>query len=212
MGGGSHGADPLAVCTALLLGLVAPFAASAQDFPSRPVRYILPLPAGGETDVFARVLARQLTDSWRQQVIVDNRPGGGTVIGTDLAGNVPLVGNVVLEVLPYIRSGRVRPIAVTGPKRTPSLPDVPTVGESLPSYRAGTSFWALLTRAGAPTAVVKQLNADVLRAMQAPDVRERIARMDLEPVGSTPVRCDAFLREQVAVWGRIVKASGARAH
>jgi tripartite-type tricarboxylate transporter receptor subunit TctC len=290
------------------------------------VRYILPLPAGQETDVFARVFARRLGEGWGQQVIVDNRPGGGTVIGTDAAakappdgytllhaltshginptlrsrlpydtlkdfacitqigsfngvliahpsfpargikelialakarpgkivygtgpvgttnhilgealrvaagidmghvpykgggpaiqdlvsGRVPLVANVVLEALPYIRSGKARAIAVTGPQRAASLPDVPTVGESLPGYSPGTSFWVLLTRAGTPEAIVKQLGADALKAMQAADVRERFAQMDIEPVGSTPAQCDAFLREQIAVWGRIVKTSGAR--
>ena len=315
----------LAVCASLLLGA---FAAElgAQSFPNRPVRYIMPLPAGQETDVFARVLARQLADGWSQQVIVDNRPGGGTVIGTDLAakaapdgytlmhalalhainpalrtklpydtlkdfvcvthignnygvliahpslpaknvkelialakaqpgkivyatgpignishisiealrvaagvdivpihykgggaaiqdllpGRVPLVATVVAETLPYIRSGKVKPIAVTSPKRSPSLPDVPTVGESLPAYQSGTGFWALLTRAGAPAAVVNQLNADVLKAMQAANVRERMAQMDIESVGSTPEQCDAFLREQVKLWGGLVRASGAR--
>lgn len=135
--------------------------------------------------------------------------GGGLAIQDLLAGNVPLVANVILEVLPYIRSGRVRPIAVTGPKRTASLPDVPTVGESLPAYRSGTSFWALLTRAGTPADVIKRLNADVVKAMQAAEVRERITQMDIEPVGSTPAQCDAFLRAQIETWGRIVRASGA---
>jgi tripartite-type tricarboxylate transporter receptor subunit TctC len=316
----------VAVGAALLLGLSIPEGAGGQGFPSRPVRYIMPLPAGQETDVFARILANRLGEGWGQQVIVDNRPGGGTTIGTDLAakapangytllhtltahainptlyaklpydtlkdlscvthlasfssvlvahpsfpaknlselialaksqpgklvygtgpigtsnhilgealriaagidmghvpykgggpaiqdllaGRVPLVGNVVLEMLPYIRSGKVRPIAVTGPKRAPSLPDVPTVGESLPAYQAGTSFWSLVTRAGTPPTTVKQLNAAVLEAMQAADVRERIVQMDLEAVGSTPAQCDAFLREQITVWGKIVKASGAR--
>jgi tripartite-type tricarboxylate transporter receptor subunit TctC len=291
------------------------------------VRYILPLPAGQETDVFARVFANRIGEIWGQQVIVDNRPGGGTVIGADVAakaqpngytllhaltshainatlfaklpydtlrdfacvtqigsfssvlishpsfpaktvpelitlakaqpgkivygtgpigtsnhilgeafrlaagidighvpykgggpaiqdlvaGRLPLVGNVVLEVLPFVRSGKARAIAVTGPKRTASLPDVPTVAESLPNYRAGTSFWVLVTRSGAPPALMKQIHAGVAKAMQAPDVRERFAQMDIEPIGSAPAQCDAFLREQVAVWGEIVKASGARA-
>ena len=317
----------LAVCTSAFLGIFVSAEPGAQSFPARPVRYILPLPAGNETDLFARVLAKQLADGWGQQVNVDNRPGGGTIIGTDLAakapadgytlfhaltahainptliarlpydtlkdfacvtqisnfsgvliahpsfpvknvkelialakaqpgkivyatgpigttnhilgeslrtaagidighvpykggglaiqdllaGNVLLVSNVVLEVLPFIRSGKVKPIAVTGPKRTASLPGVPTVGESLPNYRAGTSFWALVTRAGTPAAVVKQINADVVKAMQSTEIRERITQMDLEPVASTPAQCDAFLREQVSVWGPIVKASGARA-
>lgn len=299
---------------------------SGQAFPSRPVRYIMPLPAGGETDVFARVLARRLGEGWNQNVIVDNRPGGATMIGTAvaasaapdgytlvhvvtahainptlqsklpydtlkdfacvthigsfssvlvahlsfpaktvqeliklakaqpgklvyatgpvgttnhilgeslnvaagirmqhvaykgggpavqdlLAGHVPLVANVVLEMLPYIRTGRVRAIAVMGPKRVASLPDLPTVAESLPAYQSGPSFWALLTRAGTPAAVVTRLNADVVKAMQAPDVRERIAQMDIEPVGSTPAQCDAFLRAQTRAWSSIVRASGAK--
>jgi tripartite-type tricarboxylate transporter receptor subunit TctC len=317
----------LTVCASVLLGAFVSAETAAQAFPSRQVRYIMPLPAGNETDLFARVLAKQLSEGWGQQVNVDNRPGGGTIIGTDLAaksppdgytlfhaltahainptlnaklpydtlkdfacvtqisnfsgvliahpsfpvktvkelialaraqpgkivyatgpigttnhilgeslrtaagidighvpykggglaihdllaGNVPLVSNVVLEVLPFIRSGKVRPIAVTGPKRTASLPDVPTVSESLPNYRPGTSFWALVTRAGTPAAMVKQLNADVLKAMRSADVRERIVQMDLETIASTPAQCDAFLREQVSVWAPIVKSSGARA-
>ena len=304
-----------------------PSQSTAQAFPSRPVRYILPLPAGQETDVFARVFARRLGEGWGQQVIVDNRPGGGTVIGTDAAaraapdgytlmhavtshainpslrsklpydtlkdlacitqigsfagvliahpsfpvrsikelvalakaqpgkiiyatgpvgttnhilgealrvaagidighvpykgggpaiqdlvsGRVPLVANVILEALPYIRSGKARAIAVTGPARAASLPEVPTVSESLPNYSPGTSFWVLLTRAGTPDGIVRQLNADAVKAMQAADVRERFTQMDIEPVGSAPAQCDAFLRDQVAIWGRIVKASGARA-
>ena len=316
----------LAVCAALALGSILAAASHAQDFPTRPVRYILPLPAGGETDVFARVLARRLGEGFHQNVIIDNRPGGATMIGTAvaasaapdgytllhavtahainptlqsklpydtlkdfacvtqigsissvlvahpsfpaktvqelvklakaqpgkivfatgpvgttnhilgeslniaagirmqhvaykggglavqdlLAGNVPLVGNVVLEMLPYIRTGRVRAIAVMSPKRTPSLPDVPTVSETLPAYQSGTAFWALLTRTGTPAAIVKKLNADVLKAMQATDVRERLAQMDVEPVGSTPAQCDAFLRAQIETWGSIVRASGAK--
>jgi tripartite-type tricarboxylate transporter receptor subunit TctC len=98
-----------------------------------------------------------------------------------------------------------------GPKRTPSLPDLPAVVESLPAYQSGTSFWMLLTRAGTPAAVVKRLNADVVRAMQTADVRERIVQMDMEAVGSTPAQCDAFLRAQIETWGSIVRASGARA-
>ena len=316
-----------ATCLGILMAALHAPGAGAQDFPNRPVRYIMPLPAGQETDVFARVLARRMSDGLGQNVIVDNRPGGGTMIGTDLAakapadgytlvhaltahainptlqsrmpydtlndlacvtqissfssmlvahpsfparnvaelvklaksqpgkivyatgpigttnhilgealniaagislqhvaykgggpavqdlltGYVPLVANVVLEVLPYVRSGRVRPIAVMGPRRTPSLPDVPTVSESLPAYQSGTSFWVLLARAGTPAAVVKQLNSSVLKAMQAPDVRERIVQMDMEAVGSTPAQCEAFLREQIQIWAKIVRASGARA-
>jgi tripartite-type tricarboxylate transporter receptor subunit TctC len=138
--------------------------------------------------------------------------GGGPAIQDLLAGHIPLVANVVVETLPYIRAGRVRPIAVMGPKRTSSLPDVPTVSESLPAYQSGPAFWVLLTRAGTPPAVIKRLNSDVVKAMQAAEVRERFVQTDMETIGSTPAQCDAFLREQVQIWGQIVRASGARAN
>ena len=252
-------------------GLAAAGDAAAQSFPARPVRYIMPLPAGSETDIFARVLAKHLAESWGQPVLVENRPGGGTTIATEAAakappdghvfmhaitslginatlypklsydtlkdfacitqignlysvllahpsfpaksvadlvklakarpgdisyatggagtanhiatealraaaginivhvpykgtsqavldvlpGRVPLLGTVLVEALPYIQTGKLRVIATTNPKRAPSLPDVPTVGETLPSYRAGTGFWAVITRAGTPPAVLE---------------------------------------------------------
>jgi tripartite-type tricarboxylate transporter receptor subunit TctC len=300
--------------------------AVAQNFPLRAVRYLMPLPAGSETDVFARTLARQLGDVWNQQVVVENRPGGGTTIATDVAakappdgytllhaitahainatlytklpydprkdfscvtqignlyglllthpsfparnvreliqiakahpgeisyatggsgtanhiaaealrlaagikiqhvpykgsnqaildvlpGRVPLLATVLIEAVPYIQSGKLRVIASTSPRRAPSLPDVPTINESLPSYRAGVGFWTVVTRAGVPPSAVNKLNADIVKALQSPDVRARLVQADIEIVGSRPEPCDAFLREQMTVWGAIVKASDAR--
>ena len=315
-----------AYAAAVLLGLAAPQDAGAQAFPARAVRYIMPLPAGGETDIFARVLAKHLTDAWGQQVIVENRPGGGTTIATEvtakappdgyvfmhaitpfgvnatlypklsydtlkdfacvtyignlygvllahpsfpvksvadlvklakarpgevtfatggagtanhitiealraaaginivhvpykgtslavhdvLPGRVPLLGTILVEALPYVQSGKLRVVATTNPKRAPSLPDVPTVGETLPKYQGANGFWAIVTRAGTPAAVLGKLNADIVKALQAPDVRARLAAADVETVASRPEQCDASIREQVAVWGAMVKTSGAR--
>ena len=127
-----------------------------------------------------------------------------------LPGRVPLLATIMAEAVPYIQSGKLRVLAVTNPKRAPSLPDVPTVGETLPTYRAGSGIWSIVTRAGTPTAVINKLHADIVKALQAPDVRTRLAQADIEIVGSRPEQCDAFLREQTATWGAIVKASGAR--
>ena len=93
-----------------------------------------------------------------------------------LPGRVPLLATVLVEAIPYIQSGKLKVIATTGPRRAPSLPDVPTVGETLPAYQAGAGFWALVTRAGAPAAALNKLNADIVKALQAPDVRARLAR------------------------------------
>jgi tripartite-type tricarboxylate transporter receptor subunit TctC len=311
---------------AALLVVIFAAQAGAQNYPTRAVRYLMPLPAGSETDVFGRTLARQLGDMWAQQVLVENRPGGGTTIATDAAakapadgytllhaitahainttlyaklpydalkdfscvtqigslygvllahpsfpaknikeliqlakarpgdityatggsgtqnhiatealriaaginiqhvpykgsslatldvlpGRVPLLATIMAEAVPYIQSGKLRVLAVTNPKRAPSLPDVPTVGESLPNYRAGSGIWSIVTRAGTPPVVINKLNVDIVKALQTPDVRARLAAADIEIVGSRPEQCDAFLREQTAVWGAIVKASGAR--
>ena len=187
---------------AMLAAVFAP-AAGAQGFPARAVRYIMPLPAGSETDVFARTLPRQLGDNWNQQVVVENRPGGGTTIGSDIVAKAPADGYT-------LQSGKLRVIAGTNPKRAPSLPEVPTISETLPTYRAGAGIWSIVTRAGTPPAVLGKLNADIVKALQTPDVRARLAQADIEIVGSRPDSCDAYLREQTAVWGAIVKASGAR--
>jgi len=315
-----------ACAVAMLSGLAAVGDTAAQNFPARPVRYVMPLPAGSETDIFARVLAKHLTESWGQQVLVENRPGGGTTIATEAAakslpdgysllhaitsfainatlyarlpydtlkdfacvthignlygvllahpsfpaksvqdlvrlakarpgdiayatggagtanhiatealraaagidivhvpykgtsqavldvlpGRVPLLATVLVEALPYIQSHKLKVIATTSPKRAPSLPEVPTIGESLPSYRAGTGFWAVVVRAGTPGPVLGKLNADIVKGLQAPDVRARLTAADIEIVGSSPDECDTLVRGQVATWGAIVKTSGAR--
>jgi len=90
--------EAFAVCASLLLGAFAT-EPGAQSFPARPVRYIMPLPAGLETDVFARMLAHRLGEGWGRQVIVDNRPGGGTVIGTDLAAKAAPDGYTLLHTI-----------------------------------------------------------------------------------------------------------------
>jgi tripartite-type tricarboxylate transporter receptor subunit TctC len=74
----------------------------------------------------------------------------------------------------------------------------------------GTIFWALVTRAGTPAPVVNQVHTDVIKALQNADVRKRLENADIETVASSPAQCDSFLREQVTLWGGLVKASGAR--
>ena len=127
-----------------------------------------------------------------------------------LPGRVPLLATVLVEAVPYLQSGKLRAIASTSPKRAPSLPDVPTVTETLPNYKVGNGFWTIVTRAGAPAAVVNKLHADVVKALQSPEVRARLNAADIEFVGLRPEQCDVFLREQTATWGAVVKASGAK--
>ena len=288
--------------------------ALAQAFPAKTVRIVVPFSAGGGTDVIGRVIAQKLSEGWGQQVIVDNRAGGGSVIGTDLvarsapdgytllltappfttnaavlpklpydsfqdfapitlaalaplivvvhpslparsikelvalarsrpgqlsygsSGNggpqhlagelfksmarvdivhvpykggapatVDLVGGQVqlgfssmLTVLSFVKSERLRALAVTGPRRSAIVPQLPTVAESgFPGYET-TTWYGILARGGTPPAVISTLNAAIGRALNAPDVKERLASEGAEVVASSPAAFATFLQQEVA--------------
>ena len=316
------------ISTAVLVSAVALGGfAHAQSYPSKPVRMIVPFPAGGATDIVGRLIAQKLTESWSQQVIVDNRGGAGGTIGSDAAaksppdgytmligtssthavapslyaklaydplrdfapvtlianatillaihpslpaksvrdlialakkqpdalafassgnggishlvgeqfksvagirmlhvpykgdspalidlvsGQVHLMFGTAVSFLPYVKSGRLNALAVTNPKRSPIVPEVPTVAESgLPGFEA-LQWFGILTPAGTPREIVAKINADVVKALRAPDVRERMTSLGAEVVGSTPEQFAAFVKADTAKWAKVVKASGAR--
>ena len=136
--------------------------------------------------------------------------GGAPAINDLVGGQVQAIfeGEVVL--LPHIKSGRVRALAITGTKRTPELPDVPTFAEAgLPQYDA--YFWSgLVAPAGTPPAVVEKLNSVLVQALNAPDAREALKHQGLEAAGTTPQQFAAFISREVERWGEVVKASGAK--
>lgn len=315
----------------LLLGLAASMPASAQDdkqragasYPTRPVRLIVPFPPGAINDFIARAVGGRLTDFWGQQVIVDNRPGAGLVIGTELAARAPADGHtlillstnhtmnrsvyaklpfdllkdfapltivgaspfllvvnaplpakslrelldlarakpgqvaygssgtggaphlmgemltqmagvrflhvpykggapMILDVMggqlqftfqtynstrPHITAGRLRPLAVTGAKRSPSLPELPSIAEQgYPDYDANP-WWGFGVPAGTPRPLVARLNVDIVRAINMPDLKERLSASGLQIVGSTPEQMTAVMREEVDRWSKVVKAA-----
>jgi tripartite-type tricarboxylate transporter receptor subunit TctC len=307
----------------VLWGLLAAHAAFAQqDYPSRSIRMIVPFPPGGATNVVARVVAQKLQDAWGQPVVVDNRPGGNTIIGTDalaksppdgytiavvlnnfvitpllqttpydplkdfapvatvasgeillvvhpsvpaknlqelialakakpgelnyasagngtplhlaaesfnqLAGvkiqNVPykgggpaladLLGGQVqmqfsgpLSALPHIQTGKLRPIAFSGPKRFAGLPDVPTFAEQgLPAYNA--TFWfAILAPAGTPKTVVDKLSAQIAKVIEMPDVKETFVSQGIDPWYQSPEQFAALLRSDTARFAQLIKTA-----
>ena len=297
--------------------------AAAQAFPSKPVRLIVPFPAGGGVDIVARSLAPHLTERWGQQVVVDNRPGAGATLGANiaahaaadghnlmlantahainatlfkklpydpvrdfqpisliatqpsvlvvhnsvaaksvqelialakakpgalnyassgngtpphlsaamfedmagvtlnhvpykgaapaltdlLAGQVQLMFATIISVTPQLGSGRIRALAVTSPKRSSALPGVPTVAESgVPGFEA-TAWFMLLAPAKTPAALVQRIARDAAAVVAKPDVASRFSRDGAEPVGSTPERAAAFLKSEIARWGKVVKAA-----
>jgi len=136
--------------------------------------------------------------------------GSGPSFNDLLAGQVSLTCDSMVQALPYIRSGRLNALAVLGPKRSPLLPDVPTVGESVPGF-ALTNWFGLAVPAATPRELVAKLYADVAKVLQQEDVREKLADMGADVVGSTPDEFGAFMKAESAKWARLIKEAGIRA-
>jgi tripartite-type tricarboxylate transporter receptor subunit TctC len=316
---------PTRFITAAAASLIA-LAAHAQSYPSKPIRLIIPVAPAGSTDIVGRLLAQKMGEQMGQTIIVDNRAGGGSTIGSEIVAKSPPDGYTLMNVaveftinpslrkLPYdpfkdftcitqltsgqyflavhptmpvktpkqyialaksrpgqitfgssgpgsanhlagvlfqqmtgtklvhvpykssgqagvallsgeldsifsnvasainnVRAGKIRAIATTGPKRTPVAPDVPTLTESgVPGFVV-TGFHLLMAPGGTPAEIVKKLNAEAEKALQSPQVRERLASLGLEPHGGSPAACTAFIKQDIARWTPVVKASGARA-
>ena len=313
------------VMVAVMLAGASAFA-SAQAYPTKPIRLIVPYPAGGGSDLLARPLAQSLTETFGQQVIVENRGGAGGNLGMELvaksppdgytlvlgltaqyavnpslypklpydpvkdfapvallvrnpyvlsvhpslpvrsakelialaktragqlvyssAGNgsgahlcgemmktmaginvvhVPykgaapaitdlISGQVQYSFLafrssgPHIKSGRLRALAVSTAKRSPALPDLPAVAETLPGYDLPV-WYGVAAPAGTPREIVARLNAEILRTLATPDSRKRMAMDAAEPIGGTPEQFGDYIRSEIVKYAKIVKESGAK--
>jgi tripartite-type tricarboxylate transporter receptor subunit TctC len=130
---------------------------------------------------------------------------------TDLmGGQVQTYMSSIPTALAQIKGGKLRALAVTSTKRVPELPDVPTVVESgFPGFESSTWF-GLLVKAGTPEPIVKRLNTEVLRVLQLPEVRGKIAAEGATVLSGSPDQFAAFLKDEIAKWGKVVKESGAK--
>ena len=129
---------------------------------------------------------------------------------TDLvAGQVTFMFANVLSALPHVQSGRLRALAITTAKRSAITPNIPTVAETYPGYESG-SWYGLAAPAGTPKEAVARVHEAVTRAMQLPEIREKFVAQGAEPLSGSPADAAAYMRSEVAKWGKVVKASGAR--
>lgn len=135
--------------------------------------------------------------------------GAGPALVGVVAGEIQMLISGLSSGLPYIKSGQVRALAVTSPKRLPVLPDVPAVAETLPGYEAG-SWYAVLTRAGTSRAIVERLSAESIKTVNSPEVRSRLVAAGVDPEPLTPDELGAKIRMETERWGKVVKAAGVK--
>jgi tripartite-type tricarboxylate transporter receptor subunit TctC len=112
---------------------------------------------------------------------------------------------------PHIQGGRLRAIAVTGAKRTSALPDVPTMAESGFKGQEADTLQGVLLPVGTPKAIVTKVNADIVKVLAQPDVKERVAALGFDIVASTPEQFAAQVKAEIEKWGKVIKAAGLKA-
>jgi tripartite-type tricarboxylate transporter receptor subunit TctC len=311
---------------AFVLGVTLWASAAAQSWPQKPLRYIVPFPPGAFNDTLARTLAADLPKALGQPVIVENRPGGNTIIGTEIAAKSPpdgytlygaalpfsviqslyktsfdvtkdfapitlagvtpnllvanpgvpfsdvkgliayakanpgklnyastgngtsnhlsfelfkamtgvnvvhvaykgsapavtdlLAGQVQVmfdntpNVLPHVKAGKLKGIAVSSKARSQFAPDLPTVDEAgVPGYDVSVWF-GVLTVAGTPPEIVKRLNTEMVKILTSPEVKERISRSGVDVVAGTPEHFNGFLKAEVARWAKVINEAGIKA-
>ncbi|MBM3340920.1 MAG: tripartite tricarboxylate transporter substrate binding protein [Betaproteobacteria bacterium] len=312
-------------CSAVLLAAAAlastPLAAWAQaPYPARPIRLIVPFPPGGSTTIVARIIGQRLTDAWGQQVVVDNRGGGNTIIGSEamvraapdghtllhvtsthtinpsllktpydavkdftpvttmvateillvinpqlpahnlqefialarakpgalnfassgsgtsnhlaaellclmtgmkmqhiphkgagpattdlMGGQVQMFMNNALPLTPFVKTGRMRAIAVSGEKRLLSLPDVPTFTQAgLPGYQ-GRSWQGIMAPAKTPQPIVDKLAQEITRILRLPEVHDQFVTMGADPLISTPQQYADLIKTDLVRYAKLIK-------
>ena len=131
--------------------------------------------------------------------------GTGPALTDLLGGQVQLMFNSAVSMLPQVRAGKLRALAITSARRLPAMPELPTVSESgLPGYEAA-SWYGVLAPAGTQRAIIDKLNREVVRIMQLPNVRERLIADGADPVGSSPEEFAAHIKRELARWAKVVK-------
>jgi tripartite-type tricarboxylate transporter receptor subunit TctC len=134
--------------------------------------------------------------------------GSGAGMVALLSGEISMYFANIPVAIQHVRNGRLRPVALSGTRRNPAVPGIPTLAESgLPGFDV-TSWFGIAAPAKTPRAIVDQLNSAIVRAVHTPDLRARFIDQGAEPVGNTPEQYTAFIEREIAKWAKVIKAAG----
>ncbi len=137
--------------------------------------------------------------------------GGGPMMQDAIGGHVPLVIGSVFVVKPHIDSGRVRPLAVTTAKRSPDLPNVPTLAELGYGQFEAPAWWAVLAPAKTAPDIISRMNAAMNKVLQDPEIAKKLQTQGINVIGGTPETARVFIEKQIDIWGQVVKDYGIKA-
>jgi tripartite-type tricarboxylate transporter receptor subunit TctC len=136
--------------------------------------------------------------------------GSPQAINDLISGEIQVMFDNVPSIGPHVKSGRVRGLGVSAPKRAGSFPDIPTIAEAgVPGYETN-SWGGVMGPARLPPEIVSRLNAEIRKALSAPALLERFKQLDTEPVGGTPEEFMALVKSETPKWAEVVKRSGAK--
>lgn len=209
--------DPLNDLTPV--SLVSNSASVLVAHPSLPARNVHDLLALARTrpgqlnfasgSSFFQLCGEQMKIMARVNLVHISYKGGGPAVTDLLGGHVETLFTGAPAAMPYIKSGRLRALAVTNSKRAAALPDVPTMGETIPGY-AFNNWAGIMLPAGAPRTIVDQLNTEIAHMLKTPGVREKLLGMGTDPSPSTPEEFNSVMRADAEKMGKLIKAAGLR--
>jgi tripartite-type tricarboxylate transporter receptor subunit TctC len=166
--------------------------------------------ASGGVASFNQLCAELLKMTAKIDIVHVPYKGGGPAVADLVGGKVDMLFTGAPVTISHIKAGRLKLLAVTDSKRAAALPDTPTVGESLPGFEFN-NWYGIMAPAGTPRPIVEFLNAEVLRILALPEVREKFAALGADPTPSTPERFGAVMAADAEKWGRVIKQVGVRA-
>ena len=134
--------------------------------------------------------------------------GSGHAYIEVISGRIPLMLDPLFSSLPYIKSGKLKALAVAGAHRDPIAPNIPTIAETIPGFDVHSMF-GLVVPSATPRDVVHKISADVAKVLHMPDIQARMKEIGMTPLGTTPEQFDAYIRSEIPKWAEIVKSSGA---
>ena len=132
--------------------------------------------------------------------------GSGPAYPEVMSGRIELLVDPLFSSLPHLKSGRLKPIAVTGAQRSPIAPEIAPVAETIPNFNV-LSIFGIVVPSKTPRELVARINADMTKALAAPEMRQKMADMGLEPASTTPEKFDEMIRTEIERWGRVVKTA-----